>query len=129
MSKQMKVLCVDDNTDTANTTAMVLRAAGFDARACHGGIEGLAVAEEFRPDVCLIDLTMPGMAGDELATRLRQRAEVPRLIALTGSWDISSQHKTHNAGFERHLVKPIEPDRLIEAVRGPQATGALAPPA
>jgi two-component system, OmpR family, response regulator len=125
MDKQIKVLCVDDNADSANTTAMLLRQAGFDALACHGGIEALAVAEQFRPDVCLIDLAMPDLAGDELATRLLSREGAPpRLIALTGHWDISSQHKTHNAGFERHLVKPVEPDALIAAVRGSLANGA-----
>src|SRR4051812_42633485 len=104
MSELTKVMCVDDNQDMANTTALLLRQAEFDARACHDAIEAIATAEQFRPDVCVIDLTMPGMAGDELATRLRQRPGVPpRCIALTGSWDISGQHKTHNAGFEQHL--------------------------
>jgi two-component system, OmpR family, response regulator len=121
MSEQVKILCVDDNKDTANTTAMVLRQAGFEAVACHTGQEALAAAAEFHPDVCLIDLAMPGMSGYEVAARLREEAgaNAPRCIALTGAWDINSQHKTHNAGFERHLVKPVEPDRLIEAVRGP----------
>jgi two-component system, OmpR family, response regulator len=129
MDKQLKVLCVDDNADAANTTAMILRQAGFNALACHGGIEAVAVAEEFRPDVCLIDLAMPDMAGDELAARLAKREGAPpRLIALTGHWDITSQHKTHNAGFERHLVKPVEPDALIAAVRGPLAKDAAPAP-
>jgi CheY-like chemotaxis protein len=118
MSERIKVLCVDDHEDSANSTAMVLRHAGFDARACHDGIEALAIAEIFRPDVCLIDLAMPGMSGEEVATRLKSREGVrpPRCIALTGSWDIASQHKTHNVGFEQHLVKPVEPDRLIQAI-------------
>jgi two-component system, OmpR family, response regulator len=78
----------------------------------------MAIAEQFHPDVCIIDLTMPGMSGDELATRLRSReaGKPPRCIALTGSWDITSQHKTHNAGFEQHLVKPVDPERLIQAI-------------
>jgi two-component system, OmpR family, response regulator len=120
MDIHLKILCVDDDRDTADTAAMVLRAAGFEARACHGGIEALALANGFHPDVCLIDLDMPGMPGDELAARLvTQHSRAPRLIALTGRWDIASQHRTHNAGFERHLVKPVAPDALIAAVRGP----------
>jgi two-component system, OmpR family, response regulator len=123
MGSPLKVLCVDDNPDTANTTALVLRAAGFDVKACHGGIEALALADGFRPDVCVIDLGMPGMPGDELAARLlTQHSRAPRCLALTGRWDIASQHKTHNAGFECHLVKPVQPEALIAAVRG-QAPG------
>jgi two-component system, OmpR family, response regulator len=119
MNAPLKVLCVDDHKDTANTTAMLLRAAGFDVRACYGAIEALAEAEQFRPDVCLIDLALPDLPGEELATRLCQReGPPPRLIALTGSWDIGAQHRTHNAGFEQHLVKPVNPERLVEAVRG-----------
>lgn len=118
MDMPLKVLCVDDHKDTANTTAMVLRAAGLDARACYGAAEALTAAEQFRPDVCLIDLAMPDLPGDELAERLRRQEPPPRLIALTGSWDISSQHRTHNAGFEQHLVKPVNPQRLLEAVHG-----------
>jgi CheY-like chemotaxis protein len=123
MSAHLKVLCVDDNEDAANATAMMLERAGFETKACHSGLAALCEAETFQPDVCLIDLTMPDMSGDELAVRLRQHADrqPPRCIALTGSWDISSQHRTHNAGFERHLVKPVEPERLIEVVRGPVA--------
>jgi CheY-like chemotaxis protein len=59
------------------------------------------VAKHFHPDVCVLDLRMPGMDGDELASRLMAKSEgwPMRFIALTGHWDIASQHKTHNAGF------------------------------
>lgn len=128
MNEQLKVLCVDDNQDAANSTAWVLHCAGFEAKACHSGHEALSLADDFCPDVCLIDLTMPGMGGEELVTRLRERFVdcSPRFIALTGSWDIDSQHRTHNAGFEAHLVKPVEPGRLIAAVRGPMAVATAA---
>src|SRR5262245_16971343 len=121
MNDPIKVLCVDDNADAANSAALVLRQAGIEAKACFSGHEALSLADDFCPDVCLIDLTMPGMSGEELATRLRERFHVcpPRCIALTGSWDINAQHRTHNAGFEDHLVKPVEPSRLVAAVRGP----------
>jgi two-component system, OmpR family, response regulator len=120
MTTPLKVLCVDDHPDTAKTTAMVLQAAGFEAKACLGGIEALAEAELFRPDVCVIDLDMPDLPGEELAALLHSKGgpDAPRCIALTASWDIDSQHKTHNAGFEKHLVKPADPDRIVEAVRG-----------
>jgi CheY-like chemotaxis protein len=120
MDVRLRVLCVDDNQETADSTALLLRHAGFEARACHSGPEALAVAEAFRPEVCLIDLGMPGMDGDQLATQLRRQAggQALRCIALTGSWDIAAQHRTHNAGFEAHLVKPVDPERLVAAVRG-----------
>jgi len=123
MNTQIKVLCVDDNKDTANSTALLLQAAGFEAKACHSGQEALSLAETFHPDVYLIDLTMPDMAGDELVDQLREQVDGqgPRFIAVTGSWDINSQHRTHNAGFEEHLVKPVEPARLIAAIRGADA--------
>lgn len=115
-----RVLCVDDHEDSAYSAALLLQKMGFEAMACHNGADALAAADMFCPDVCLIDLAMPGMDGDELAVQLRQRARgrPPRCIALTGSWDIEAQHRTHNAGFEEHLVKPVEPSRLVAAVRG-----------
>jgi len=123
MNTQLKVLCVDDNKDTANSTALMLQQEGFEALACHSGEEALSLADTFHPDVYLIDLTMPGMAGDQLVEQLRERVGEPhpRFIAVTGSWDITSQHRTHNAGFEEHLVKPVEPARLIAAIRGAKA--------
>jgi CheY-like chemotaxis protein len=118
MSAQLKVLCVDDNAAAAGAVAQLLADAGCDVQVCHGGPEALALAEGFRPDVCVIDLSMPGMDGDELAVRLQERAGPVRCIALTGHWDITSQHRTSNAGFAEHLVKPVEPERLVQAVTG-----------
>lgn len=120
MVNRLKVLCVDDNVDAAQTTGDLLGLAGCDVRVCADGPAALAAAAEFGPDVCVIDLTMPGMTGVELANRLRDRAgdRPVRCIALTGLWDIESQHRTHNAGFEAHLVKPVDPNRLVSAVTG-----------
>jgi CheY-like chemotaxis protein len=127
MSGQLRVLCVDDNQEAARATGLVLGQAGFEVRVCHDGPTALALADEFRPDVCLIDLAMPGMDGEELAQRLRERAgDRPlRCIALTGLWDISTRHRTHNVGFEQHLVKPVEPRRLVEAITGPLPSGTF----
>ena len=120
MTRRLKVLCVDDCPDVARSTADLLALAGCDARACFDESTALTIAATFRPDVCVLDLAMRGMGGIELAGRLREQADYPlRLIALTGQWDIDASHRTHNAGFERHLVKPTEPDALIEAVTAP----------
>ena len=126
MSPQIKVLCVDDDRATAQAVAWVLRLAGCEARACHDGQAALSLAAEFSPDVCLIDLHMPGMAGDELAAQLRRQAggRPARYIALTGHWGIDARRRTHDAGFEQHLLKPLGPDALVEAVLGPGPAGA-----
>jgi len=119
MNRRLKVLCVDDCPDIARSTADVLAMAGCDSRACYDGNSALAIAAAFRPDVCVLDLNMRGMGGIELAGRLQDQADHPlRLIALTGQWDIDASHRTHNAGLVRHLVKPADPDALIEAVTG-----------
>jgi len=124
MSEYLKVLCVDDHPDAAETTGRVLETAGCCVRVCHDGASALRMAREFQPDVCVIDLLMPVMDGHELAVRLRQQAgdHPPRCIALTGLWDVDTQHRSHNVGFEEHLVKPVDPARLIESVTGHHLT-------
>jgi two-component system OmpR family response regulator len=120
MNAPLKVLCVDDNPDAADTTAAVLELAGCDTRSCHDANTALGVAEAFGPDVCVLDLTMPGMDGAHLAMHLREWVvgKDVRLIALTGRWDIDAHHLTRNAGFDEHLVKPVDPARLLAAVNG-----------
>ncbi len=120
MSSATKVLCVDDNREMASSVGLLLEKAGCEVRICHDGPAALVAAKEFEPDVCVIDLMMPGMDGTELASRLREQGgeRPPRCIALTGLWDINAQHSTHNVGFEEHLVKPVEPARLVEVVLG-----------
>ena len=120
MGDKLRVLCVDDNAEAAVCSARLLEQAGCEVRTCRNGPAALASAAVFCPDVCVLDLLMPGMGGEELAVRLRELAgDRPlRCVALTGLWDINAQHRTNNAGFDEHLVKPVEPERLIEAVRG-----------
>ena len=109
----VRVLCVDDNRDLAESNAELLRLAGCEVRVCYDGATALPAAEGFRPDVCVLDLNMPGMRGEYLAVWLRARAagRVPALIALTG--DVQ---RTQAAGFDLHLVKPVDPQLLIKAV-------------
>jgi CheY-like chemotaxis protein len=119
VSDKVKVLCVGDG-DAALSTALVLTRAGCEVWACQGGQDALAEAEGFRPDVCVVDLEMSGMGGEELASRLREQAgDRPlRCVALTRLWAVEGQHCGHKAGFEEHLVKPVEAQRLVEAVLG-----------
>jgi CheY-like chemotaxis protein len=115
---QMRVLCVDDNTDAADALAAVLGLLGYECRVCYDGASALAVAEEFRPDVCLLDLRMPEMDGMELGARLRAGAG-PRplfLVATTALGSMEDRTRTAVAGFHDHLVKPVDTPALVGAL-------------
>ena len=113
-----KVLYVDDNHDVADSSADLLRIVGFDVRAAYDGPAALAVAREFAPDLCLLDLNMPAMAGDELARRLREQAagRPVLFVAVTAMSNDESRDRTHDAGFRLHLVKPVDPHDLLRIV-------------
>ncbi len=74
MPEKLRVLCVDDNPDAIQSVGELLRLAGCEVLECPDGATALASAVEFSPDVCVLDLTMPGMGGEELATKLREQA-------------------------------------------------------
>jgi two-component system, OmpR family, response regulator len=113
-----RILCVDDNQDLADTTACLLQLFGFDARACYDGPSALIEVANFYPGVCLIDLQMPGMDGDELAMRLRasDNFDTPILIAMTAMSNDSACKRITAAGFDMHLIKPVPPKRLVAAI-------------
>lgn len=114
-----RVLIVDDHVDAADSLGILVRWAGFDVRVAHDGPSALDVAGAFRPSVALLDLSMPGMDGYEVARRLRARsgcAEM-RLIALTGSNEWQDRERVRAAGFEHHVVKPVEIARLTSLLR------------
>ena len=112
------MLCVDDNRDVADSEAELLRVVGFEARACYDGPAALAEAAVFLPSVCLIDLNMPVMDGDEVANRLREQAGVTPLVlvAVTAMNDEESKRRIRQAGFAVHLVKPVDPHNLLAVV-------------
>ena len=114
----LRVLCVDDNHDVADSEAEMLSVFGFSVRACYDGKSALREAAEFRPCVCLIDLNMPGMDGDELAVRLREQegGPPPALVVVSGKSDKESRRRVWDAGVNIHLVKPVEPEILITLV-------------
>ena len=114
----LRVLCVDDNPDVADSEAELLSVFGFIARACYDGRSALREATEFRPCVCLIDLNMPGMDGDELAFRLREQESGPPpvLVVVSAKSDQESRRRVWDAGVNIYLVKPVEPDVLVTLV-------------
>ena len=113
-----RVLCVDDNPDCADSLALLLRAMGFEARACYDGGTALLINDSFRPALCFLDLNMPGMAGDELARLLREASGWRPLVvvALTAMSNETSCRRIEAAGFDMHLVKPADPGKLLEVV-------------
>jgi PAS domain S-box-containing protein len=110
----LQVLVVDDSRDMANSTALLLRASGHDVRVAHSGSEALAIAAAYRPSVVLLDIGLPAVDGYEVARRLRQLPEcqTARLIAVTGYGQDSDRILSRQAGFDSHLVKPVNPDQL-----------------
>lgn len=110
----LRVMCVDDNQDAADSAAVLLDLYGCEVAVCYDGFSALAEALRFSPDVCLIDFNMPGMSGCELAERLRQwrRSRPVFLIAVTADGTDTARELTKRAGFDRHLVKPADWNEL-----------------
>jgi CheY-like chemotaxis protein len=114
-----RVLVVDDNRDGAELLALLLRMQGHIVKTAHDGISGLEIAASFDPDVVLLDIGLPGLDGCEVARRLRQKADRSSrqcLIAMTGYGTDEDRQRTHEAGFDHHIVKPVEPDELNKLV-------------
>jgi len=97
---------------------MVLRLVGHDTRIARDGHEALAIAEDFRPDVAVLDIDMPGLDGYETARALRQRPWGRKLVlyALTGWGQQADRLRAREAGFDSHFVKPIGSDVLARAI-------------
>jgi PAS domain S-box-containing protein len=119
--KCRRILVVDDNVDAANSLARVLRKLdGHEVAIAHDGPSALAAAEAFRPEIVLLDIGMPGMTGYEVAERLRANPEFAGvlLVALTGWGQESDRHQSRAAGFDHHLVKPVDLEALRELIHG-----------
>jgi signal transduction histidine kinase/DNA-binding response OmpR family regulator len=116
-SGRSRILVIEDNEDARQMLQMLLVLAGHDVHAAADGPSGVELARQKRPDIAVIDLGLPGMDGYEVARRLRKepRPEL-RLIALSGYGQAEDRRKTLEAGFDMHLVKPVDPDRLSVAI-------------
>ncbi len=120
-----RLMIVDDNRDAADSLALLLRLQGFEVRVAHDGPAALELVKDYRPEMIFLDLGMPGMDGFEVARRLRRQSGLHdvRLVALTGWGQQEDRRRTAEAGFDRHLVKPVEPkaleDLLDGLIRGP----------
>lgn len=114
----LRVLCVDDNRDAADSLGSLLRLVGFEARVCHDAATALTVAAGFAPEACVLDITMPGMNGYELAESLRgaRGGAGLFLVAVTALCGLDAVARTAGAGFDLHFVKPVAPQTLIDAL-------------
>jgi PAS domain S-box-containing protein len=111
-----RVLMVDDNVDTAESMAKLLRMSGHDVRTAYDGPATLEVAEAYRPNVVLLDIGLPGMNGYEVARRLRLHPQFKnvRLVAMTGYGRESDIQLAQEAGFDCHMVKPVDLEKVHE---------------
>ncbi|MBC8026614.1 MAG: response regulator [Steroidobacteraceae bacterium] len=112
-----RILIVDDNTDAAESLAILLDLEGHTTLVAHDGESALVAAAEFCPDTVFLDIGMPGMNGYDTARELRDaHGESIKLIALTGWGAEEDRRRAHEAGFDRHLVKPVDPAMLASAL-------------
>lgn len=114
----LRVLCVDDNADAAESLGTLLRLTGFVAEVCHDAAAALQLVPRLRPEACILDISMPGMDGCQLAGVLRATAGGDKLflVAVTAHGDPATRRRTAEAGFDLHLVKPVVPQRLLDVL-------------
>jgi CheY-like chemotaxis protein len=124
----LRVLIVDDNRDGADSLLLILQASGHDARVAYDGESGLRLAREFRPDVVLLNLGMPGLDGFEVARRLRRDGgpHHPLLVALPAWDDEEARRRTAETGFDAHQLKPADLGLLQRLLADAAARLALA---
>jgi CheY-like chemotaxis protein len=113
---ERRVLIVDDNLDSADSLAMLLNITGNKTFLAHDGVEALEAVEKYRPEVILLDIGLPKLDGHEVCRRVREQpwGKDIIIIALTGWGQDDDRRKSEEAGFNGHLVKPVDYDRLLE---------------
>ena len=123
VKRPLRILVVDDNVDAARMLAMFLEVSGHEVMVEHRAHDALTRIEEISPDVCLLDIGLPEMDGNELARRLRSLPATAGalLIAVTGYGYDSDRKTSMAAGFDHHLVKPVDPHELLALLGGVNA--------
>jgi CheY-like chemotaxis protein len=117
-----RVLVVDDHRDSADSLAMMLGNSGHQVRVAYDGEEAVATAEAWLPEVVLLDLGMPKLDGHDVCRFIRAQSwgRRMRIIAMTGWGQREDRRRTEAAGFEHHLVKPVEPAELERLLASPE---------
>jgi PAS domain S-box-containing protein len=116
-AQSLRILCVDDDEQVARSLVKLLQAMGHETRMALEGESALHLASGWKPDLVILDLSMPGMSGDVLARKLRAEAHAspPVLVALTG-WALEDDGRVHAAGFQRYFMKPVTAEALESAI-------------
>jgi PAS domain S-box-containing protein len=114
-TKAYRILVVDDNEDAALVLGELLTANGHEVHIVHRGSQAIAAFEEFCPSIVLLDIGMPGMSGLEVVRRLRERSRHPRplIVAITGWGQTDDELRSRRAGFDFHLVKPVDEEKIL----------------
>jgi signal transduction histidine kinase/CheY-like chemotaxis protein/PAS domain-containing protein len=116
-ANRRRILIVDDNVDAAELLSELLAGLGHDVAVAHDGPQALIAAAPFEPEVAILDIGLPVMDGYELARRLVATvARPPFMIALTGYGQEHDRARASDAGFDEHMVKPVDPARLIQSI-------------
>jgi signal transduction histidine kinase/CheY-like chemotaxis protein len=123
-----RVLIVDDNVDAAETLAMMLEILGHDTRQAHDGREAITAARDYDPDLIFMDIGLPGISGLEACEKIRNELGMRSvyLVALSGYGTEEDRRKSLAAGFDSHLVKPLDPGALPSILEGAGRRGARA---
>jgi DNA-binding response OmpR family regulator len=117
VSAARRVLVVDDNTDAADSLAMLLQVRGDEVRVAYDGEEALFAEQEFKPDVLLLDIGMPKLSGYDVARRVRDaRGSEVFIVAITGWGQEEDRQRAREAGFDHHFTKPVDYAVLLELI-------------
>jgi PAS domain S-box-containing protein len=114
----IRILVVDDNVDAADSLAQLLSNVGYQTKVAYEGVTALEIAELLRPAVILLDVGLPNLSGHEVARRVRSEpwGLAMQLIAITGWGHEEARRKSREAGFDEHLTKPVDPERVLELI-------------
>lgn len=108
---------MDDNEDAADSLATLLVVMGFDVRTAYDGPEAITAADEFRPQVALLDIGLPRLSGYDIARHVRaSRGDEVLLVAITGWGQEDDRRRAREAGFDHHFTKPADFERLLEVI-------------
>jgi PAS domain S-box-containing protein len=115
-SRPLRVLVIDDNVDAANSLCLLLQSMGHTVRAVYDGPSGIATAQDFAPEVVMLDIGMPVMSGYDVARALRASSSRYVIVAVTGWGHEAAKRQSREAGFDQHLVKPVSEAQLAQVL-------------
>jgi len=116
---QTRVLVADDDVDAAAALAMLLEAVGYETRTAHNGSTALELARRWHPEAIFLDVSMPLLNGDEVCRRLREEhwGRGALIAAVTGLGKPEDKRRSRDAGFDHHLVKPVDPRLILDLLQ------------